>query len=169
MARLPFYAGQHETPGFRPRGRIHGRYCGWGHTAGHPDVPPVDELDAICRRHDLGYDEDGFLDCAVDLRFVNEMTAWIDEAKRRGLPADVIANAEMMRGAISAAQLASPNKWDWIAKCEKQPTPIKRARGWSAVRGPLGFDVDVEIEDPLADAEEIADSELRAWRQDQCW
>jgi hypothetical protein len=42
---------------------IHGNYCGRGNLDGRP---PIDELDAACRRHDACYDARGRGACACD-------------------------------------------------------------------------------------------------------
>jgi hypothetical protein len=45
--------GWHSQPAGWLRLSWHGKYCGPGHSG---TGPPVDELDAACRDHDIAYD-----------------------------------------------------------------------------------------------------------------
>ena len=47
---------------------IHGNYCGLGNRGG----PPVDSLDAACKRHDDCYDTVGRAACSCDKRLATE-------------------------------------------------------------------------------------------------
>lgn len=54
---------------------LYGNWCGPDHP-GNPwraTLPPVDPLDAACRRHDLCYRQRGTMDCACDLVLMNDL------------------------------------------------------------------------------------------------
>jgi hypothetical protein len=72
---------------------IYGNYCGPGHGTGTGDptgqTPPVDEVDAVCRAHDLCYDATHYSNCGCDRALLLSMPAAIeatpsDEGKRAG-------------------------------------------------------------------------------------
>lgn len=54
---------------------VHGNWCG----PGNRGLPPVDQLDAACMRHDACYDRMGSGNCGCDQAFLNELrhTRWV--------------------------------------------------------------------------------------------
>ncbi|AWN55322.1 hypothetical protein [Methylobacterium sp. 17Sr1-1] len=68
---------------------FHGNYCGKGQRG--EGLPPTDDLDAACMRHDACYDAAGYGSCACDATLKREATAVSDspnaslEVRRRAL------------------------------------------------------------------------------------
>ncbi len=53
---------------------IYGNWCGPNHPKDVNDAPePIDVLDATCKRHDLCYEKDGYLNCQCDAVFREEI------------------------------------------------------------------------------------------------
>ena len=53
-----------ERPPTRNTRLYHGNYCGAGDNG--PGLPPIDELDEVCMRHDQCYEQAGRPSCACD-------------------------------------------------------------------------------------------------------
>jgi hypothetical protein len=68
---------------------FHGNYCGKGQRG--EGLPPTDDLDAACMRHDACYDTAGYHSCACDAALKREATVVADgssaslEVRRRAL------------------------------------------------------------------------------------
>ena len=68
---------------------FHGNYCGKGQRG--EGLPPTDDLDAACMRHDACYDTAGYRSCACDAALKREATVVADgsraalEVRRRAL------------------------------------------------------------------------------------
>ncbi|MGX7708949.1 phospholipase A2 family protein [Methylobacterium sp. Gmos1] len=68
---------------------FHGNYCGKGQRG--EGLPPTDDLDAACMRHDACYDTAGYHSCACDATLKREATVVSDssntslEVRRRAL------------------------------------------------------------------------------------
>jgi hypothetical protein len=68
---------------------FHGNYCGKGQRG--EGLPPTDELDAACMRHDACYDAAGYSSCACDATLKREASTVSDsprvslEVRRRAL------------------------------------------------------------------------------------
>ncbi|MRI56784.1 hypothetical protein D8770_22890 [Methylobacterium sp. DB1607] len=91
-------SGQAEAPA-PPKGDLgrvvagkelfHGNYCGKGQRG--EGLPPTDDLDAACMRHDACYDAAGYSSCACDAALKRETSAVSDnpnaplEVRRRAL------------------------------------------------------------------------------------
>ncbi|WP_197514192.1 hypothetical protein [Methylobacterium platani] len=77
---------------------FHGNYCGKGQRG--EGLPPTDDLDAACMRHDACYDTAGYSSCACDATLRREASQVSDspgaslEVRRRAL--SVIEAAEAM-------------------------------------------------------------------------
>lgn len=77
---------------------FHGNYCGKGQRG--EGLPPTDDLDAACMRHDACYDAAGYSSCACDATLKREAAVVSDspgmslEVRRRAL--SVIQAAEAM-------------------------------------------------------------------------
>lgn len=77
----------------------HGNYCGRGNRG--PGVPPTDELDAACMRHDACYDQAGRPSCRCDAELRREAlavangTAFSRELRARA--ASVVEAAQVMQ------------------------------------------------------------------------
>ena len=78
-----------ERPPTRNTALYHGNYCGTGDNG--PGLPPIDELDAVCMRHDQCYDEASRASCACD----------------RALAADALAIANASRFSIEIRRKAA--------------------------------------------------------------
>jgi hypothetical protein len=77
----------------------HGNYCGAGNAG--PGSPAVDELDAVCKRHDECYDAAGYPSCRCDEQLRLDALE-VAELKRlpnevRGRAASVAQAAELMQ------------------------------------------------------------------------
>ena len=57
---------------------FHGNYCGAGQRGS--DLPPTDDLDAACQRHDACYDTAGYRSCACDGALKREAAAVSERA-----------------------------------------------------------------------------------------
>lgn len=100
MNHLPNLAvGVRRSAGPRQRGArgiaaaqslpVYGNYCGPGHTDPTGCAPAVDEVDAVCCRHDQCYAEHGYKHCKCDCDLVTAMPGAIAnspsvEAKLKG-------------------------------------------------------------------------------------
>lgn len=68
---------------------FHGNYCGKGQRG--QGLPPIDDLDAACMRHDACYDAAGYSSCACDAALKREASTVSDsesaslEVRRRAL------------------------------------------------------------------------------------
>ncbi|GJE54046.1 hypothetical protein EKPJFOCH_0518 [Methylobacterium thuringiense] len=74
---------------------FHGNYCGAGQRG--EGLPPTDDLDAACMRHDACYDTAGYASCACDRDLARDAALVAD---RPGLPLGV------RRKALSVVQAA---------------------------------------------------------------
>lgn len=74
---------------------FHGNYCGVGQRG--ENLPPTDDLDAACKRHDACYDAAGYRSCACDTALRREATV-VSERPRVAL--------EVRRRALSVAEAA---------------------------------------------------------------
>ncbi len=54
---------------------VHGNYCGIGHSGGPNALPPTDQLDAACARHDACVGYQGRFSCGCDIGFMQELRA----------------------------------------------------------------------------------------------
>jgi hypothetical protein len=52
---------------------IYGNYCGPGHGDPTGRMPPIDAVDAVCRAHDLCYDNRGYFNCRCDRNLITSM------------------------------------------------------------------------------------------------
>jgi len=59
--------------------QLHGHYCGPGHGDPTYRQKPVDQLDAVCMRHDKCYDKTGYLDCGCDYEYLKGLDQFIRE------------------------------------------------------------------------------------------
>src|ERR1700712_3745736 len=74
---------------------FHGNYCGAGQRGS--DLPPTDDLDAACQRHDACYDTAGYRSCACD-RVLKREAAAVSERPRISL--------QVRQRALSVAEAA---------------------------------------------------------------
>jgi len=75
---------------------FHGNYCGKGQRG--EGLPPTDDLDAACMRHDACYDTAGYSSCACDATLKREATLVSDSPK---------ASLEVRRRALSVIEAAA--------------------------------------------------------------
>lgn len=75
---------------------FHGNYCGKGQRG--EGLPPIDDLDAACMRHDACYDSAGYSSCACDAALRREAAAVSDGTG---------ASLEVRRRALSVAEAAT--------------------------------------------------------------
>lgn len=52
---------------------FHGQWCGPGHPAKGSSPEPEDELDELCRRHDLCYEQRGYFSCRCDVELARSI------------------------------------------------------------------------------------------------
>lgn len=50
---------------------IYGNYCGPGHGDPTGETPPINDVDACCRIHDMCYSERGYFDCYCDKELID--------------------------------------------------------------------------------------------------
>ena len=60
---------------------LHGNYCGPGHGDLTKNPKPVDTLDAICRKHDIGYKKDGYFSRKANAEFVKDVAKNFNKMK----------------------------------------------------------------------------------------
>ena len=60
---------------------LHGNYCGPGHGDLTKNPKPVDTLDAICRKHDIGYKKDGYFSRIANAEFVKDVAKNFNKMK----------------------------------------------------------------------------------------
>mgnify|MGYP000926271053 CR=1 FL=1 len=60
---------------------LHGNYCGPGHGDLTKNPKPVDTLDAICRKHDIGYKKDGYFSRKANNEFVKDVAKNFNKMK----------------------------------------------------------------------------------------
>ena len=60
---------------------LHGNYCGPGHGDLTKNPKPVDTLDAICRKHDIGYKKDGYFSRKANAEFVKDVVKNFNKMK----------------------------------------------------------------------------------------
>lgn len=71
---------------------VYGRYCGPGFgDGGNGCIAPIDEVDAVCCRHDACYEQSGSHDCGCELRLLSEINTAIAQEAARGNAAAVSA------------------------------------------------------------------------------
>ena len=61
--------------------QLHGNYCGPGHGDLTKNPKPVDTLDAICRKHDIGYKKDGYFSRKANAEFVKDVVKNFNKMK----------------------------------------------------------------------------------------
>lgn len=80
------------------RDLYHGNYCGYGNRGS--DLPPVDELDAVCKRHDECYDAAQRRSCRCDRALKRDALAIANAARfsreLRARAASIAEAAEVM-------------------------------------------------------------------------
>lgn len=59
---------------------VYGNWCGPGH-GGDPNTPAIDPVDAVCKAHDLCYDERGYFDCSCDREMLERLPAAIGDTR----------------------------------------------------------------------------------------
>ena len=84
---------------------IYGNYCGPGHGDPTGCKEAIDEVDAVCCRHDVCYDQLGSHDCRCDLQLLAEIPTAISKEAAKGNAAAVTAGL-----AIEAAFTFKPCK-----------------------------------------------------------
>lgn len=75
---------------------FHGNYCGKGQRG--EGLPPTDDLDAACMRHDACYDTAGYNSCACDTTLKREASVVSDSPR---------ASLEVRRRALSVIEAAT--------------------------------------------------------------
>ena len=60
---------------------LHGNYCGPGHGNLTKNPKPVDTLDGICRKHDIGYKKDGYFSRKANDKFISGVINNFDKMK----------------------------------------------------------------------------------------
>ena len=78
---------------------LHGNYCGPGHGNLTKNPKPVDTLDGICRKHDIGYKKDGYFSRKANDKFISGVINNFDKMK----------TAEKVKAATFAAGFAVMN------------------------------------------------------------
>ena len=76
---------------------LHGNYCGPGHGDLTKNPKPVDTLDAICRKHDIGYKKDGYFSRKANAEFVKDVVKNFNKMK----PAEKVKAAIFSAGFIA--------------------------------------------------------------------
>ena len=76
---------------------LHGNYCGPGHGDLTKNPKPVDTLDAICRKHDIGYKKDGYFSRKANAEFVKDVAKNFNKMK----PAEKVKAAIFSAGFIA--------------------------------------------------------------------
>ena len=79
--------------------QLHGNYCGPGHGDLTKNPKPVDTLDAICRKHDIGYKKDGYFSRKANAEFVKDVVKNFNKMKP----------AEKVKAAICSAGFLAMN------------------------------------------------------------
>ena len=82
---------------------FHGNYCGAGQQG--EGLPPTDDLDAACMRHDACYDTAGYRSCACDAALKREAAA---VSERPGLSRQVRERALSVTEAADAMGCTAP-------------------------------------------------------------
>lgn len=82
---------------------FHGNYCGAGQQG--EGLPPTDDLDAACMRHDACYDAAGYRSCACDAALKREASA---VSERPGLSRQVRERALSVTTAADAMDCRAP-------------------------------------------------------------
>jgi hypothetical protein len=71
---------------------VYGRYCGPDYGDPTGCTAPVDQVDAVCCRHDVCYGENGYFDCGCDCQLVEAMPSAIaDTSSAQGKAAGTAA------------------------------------------------------------------------------
>ena len=73
---------------------LHGNYCGPGHGNLTKNPKPVDTLDAICRKHDIGYKKGGYFSRKANDKFISGVINNFDKMK----PAEKVKAATFAAG-----------------------------------------------------------------------
>ena len=76
---------------------LHGNYCGPGHGDLTKNPKPVDTLDAICRKHDIGYKKDGYFSRKANAEFVKDVVKNFNKMK----PAEKVKAAIFSAGFLA--------------------------------------------------------------------
>ena len=79
--------------------QLHGNYCGPGHGDLTKNPKPVDTLDAICRKHDIGYKKDGYFSRKANAEFVKDVVKNFNKMKP----------AEKVKAAVFSAGFSAMN------------------------------------------------------------
>ena len=77
--------------------QLHGNYCGPGHGDLTKNPKPVDILDAICRKHDIGYKKDGYFSRKANAEFVKDVVKNFNKMK----PAEKVKAAIFSAGFLA--------------------------------------------------------------------
>ena len=77
--------------------QLHGNYCGLGHGDLTKNPKPVDTLDAICRKHDIGYKKDGYFSRKANAEFVKDVVKNFNKMK----PAEKVKAAIFSAGFLA--------------------------------------------------------------------
>ena len=77
--------------------QLHGNYCGPGHGDLTKNPKPVDTLDAICRKHDIGYKKDGYFSRKANAEFVKDVVKNFNKMK----PAEKVKAAIFSAGFLA--------------------------------------------------------------------
>ena len=77
--------------------QLHGNYCGPGHGDLTKNPKPVDTLDAICRKHDIGYKKDGYFSRKANAEFVKDVVKNFNKMK----PAEKVKAAVFSAGFLA--------------------------------------------------------------------
>lgn len=76
---------------------LHGNYCGPDHGDLTKNPKPVDTLDAICRKHDIGYKKDGYFSRKANAEFVKDVVKNFNKMK----PAEKVKAAIFSAGFLA--------------------------------------------------------------------
>lgn len=111
--------------------QLHGHYCGLNHGDGTYNTAPIDDLDALCKKHDKCYD--GFyLDCRCDHSFL----VGLDQFLKSKVSEELKRTAKLMRNwfTTSACSCAdedgkrtqlSPANFNSKASCKRHNNKVR--------------------------------------------
>jgi hypothetical protein len=69
--KLPISLSPKLPISLSPKLPIYGNYCGPGYGDPTGKTPPIDDVDACCRIHDMCYDKRGYSDCSCDRELID--------------------------------------------------------------------------------------------------
>jgi hypothetical protein len=114
---------------------VYGRYCGPGFGDSTGCTPPIDEVDAVCCRHDVCYSLVGSHDCRCDRALLGEIDSAIAKEDIKGNRAAVVAGT-FVKAVFSAkpcvcGEVCIPGT-DWCSPILASPfiCPVAPARIW---------------------------------------